>query len=804
MRPTLRPPAKSGRPFTPTQALICCGLAGLAFVFLCVVMLWEAREDATHAADQQAANLAALVEQDAGRNIALFDLSLQAVIGGLQLPGLASLSPEMRHRVLFDRSASARYLAFINALDENGDVVANTQQEPPTNWSSRDYFIAQKRDASDRLFIGRPFSTASDENAGIPISRRISHPDGTFAGVVVGGMRLAYFRDLFRQLNLGSHGSIALLRTDGTYLMRHPFDRNDIGRTLDAASPLLQTGSTPIVAEDPIDRVARRITVRRIGDLPLLVMVGLATEDIYGNWLLRAAFAAGASVLVLLASWELAAQLRRQACLRQTAEQAVRARSNSLSTLSHELRTPLQGILGYAERLCRQAGIDAAAQRQLAAIVDAAKHMRDVVNGVLAHARIETRAPEPQVIRVDLRALVEQCRDLVEPGAAARGLQLRSLIDAAVPQHFATDAAMLRQVLLNLLGNAVKFTQHGSIEIRLAGDEEHIACEVVDTGIGVPPELRHRLFQDYERLGADERGFEGSGLGLSMARILVGGLGGEIGHRDNAGGGSVFWFSLPAGRMAEPVPPPPPHANDSAPLGALNILIADDTPIARDSTAATLRAAGHQVTAARDGAEVVELAEGGNFDVILMDLRMPVLDGIKATRRIRAHCGPRGQVPIVAMTANPREEPIRQWRDAGIDGYLTKPVTEVELLAAIAKAVNCRAPAQVIDHEVLASLAAYMSAQDLDGHLHALAVRIEAMLHCLAAPDAFAATDALGEAAHELASSAGVLGFTTLAEMARRLETALAVNPTQARTAMDTFRHAAQAALAELRHREPA
>ena len=772
-----------------------------------LISLWmaiEARNDATRWADQQAANLAALVEQDVARNIELLDLSLQAVSDGLRLPGLANLSPEMRHRVLFDRSASARYLAFVNALDENGEVIANSQKEPVSNWSSRDYFIAQKRDASDRLFIGRPFATTSDDNAGIAISRRMSHPDGTFAGVVVGGMRLAYFRELFRRLDLGTHGSIALLRTDGTYLMRLPFDRNDIGHALDAASPLLQAGTAPIVAEDPLDHVTRRITVRHIGDLPLLVVVGLSTHDIYAAWLLRAGFIACACVLVLLASWELAAQLLREAHLRQTAEQAVRAKADFLSTLSHELRTPLHGILGYAERLCRQAGFDATAQRQIAAIADAAKHMRDVVNGVLAHARVEARAPEPHMTRVDLRALVEQCRDLVEPGAAARGLQSRALIDPAVPANFVTDEAMLRQVLLNLLGNAVKFTQHGSIEVRLSGDERHITCEVIDTGVGVPAELRHRLFHDYERLGADERGFEGSGLGLAMARTLVGSLGGEIGHRDNAGGGSVFWFSLPAGRMVEPAPPPPPHANDAAPLGALSILIADDTPIARDSTAATLRAAGHQVTAARDGAEVVELAESGDFDVVLMDLRMPVLDGIEATRRIRAHCGPRGQVPIVAMTANAREEPVRQCREAGMDGYLTKPVTEVELLAAVARAVNCRGPAQVIDHDVLASLARYMSPQDLDGHLRALAVRIEAMLHCLAAPDAFAATDALGEAAHELASSAGVLGFTTLAEMGRRLETALAVEPTRAQAAMDAFRQAAQAALAELRQSEPA
>jgi len=802
MRLTLRAPLKGGSPLTPTQTLICCGLAALALVFFCTAMLWDARVDATRAADQQAANLAALVEQDAARNIALFDLSLQAVIGGLQLPGLASLSPEMRHRVLFDRSASARYLAFINALDENGSVIANTQQEPLTNWSSRDYFIAHKRDVSDQLFIGRPFATTSDENAGIPISRRISHPDGTFAGVVVGGMRLAYFHDLFRQLNLGSHGSIALLRTDGTYLMRLPFDRNDIGRTLDATSPFLQSAGAPIVAEDPIDHIARRVTVRHIGDLPLMVVVGLATEDIYPAWQLRAAFAGFACILVLLGCWELASQLRRQVRLHEAADQASSKKSEFLATLSHELRTPLHGILGYAERLRALPIFDDAARRQVAAIVDAGKHMRDVINGVLAHARVEAHPPEPHMRDVDLRDLLDQCRAFVEPGAAARGLRLSCTMDADAPLRFVTDEAMLRQILLNLLGNAVKFTETGGIELRLSGSEQHITCEVADSGIGVPPALRHRLFQDYERLGADQRGFEGSGLGLSMTKTLVQGFGGEIGHRDNQGGGSVFWFSLPAGRLSDAETPL--AANDSAPPGPLDILIADDVSISRESTALTLRAAGHRVTEARNGREVVELAGSRDFDVILMDLRMPVLDGIEATRRIRALGSARGQIPIIAMTANALEEPIRLCREAGMDDYLTKPVTEVELMAALAKTVHCRGPLMVIDHEILASLAAHMDPQDLDGHLRALAARIEAMLRCLAAPDAFAAADALGESAHELASSAGVLGFTTLAEMGRRLETALVVEPTRAKAAMDAFRHAAQAALAELRHREPA
>src|SRR5271157_2334182 len=162
---------RRGPALTTRTVLICCALAMLSIFMLCGWMLSDASDDATREADQAAANVASAVEQDVARNIELFDLSLQAVIAGLQLPGLADLSPEMRRRVLFDRSASARYLAFINALDENGNVIADSQPTPhTTNWSSRDYFIAHRRDSAVEIFISRPFAATQDDVASITIS----------------------------------------------------------------------------------------------------------------------------------------------------------------------------------------------------------------------------------------------------------------------------------------------------------------------------------------------------------------------------------------------------------------------------------------------------------------------------------------------------------------------------------------------------------------------------------------------------------------------------------------------------------
>jgi len=514
-------------------------------------------------------------------------------------------------------------------------------------------------------------------------------------------------------------------------------------------------------------------------------------------------FVGFALLVVLLGNGVLAARFLGEARRREATEQASRKKSEFLATLSHELRTPLHGILGYADRLGREGILDAAQSRYVAAIADAGRHMRDVVNRVLDQTRVEARGPELHMRRIDVRELLEQCRALVEPGATARGLPLHCGVAPGVPRLFVTDGARLRQVLVNLLGNAVKFTWHGRIDVRVGGNEERITFEVVDTGVGVPAKRRHRLFQDYERLGAEESGIEGAGLGLAMAARLVRGMGGDIGHRDNPGGGSVFWFDLPAGteKAAEPA-----VAENAAPVRCgLRVLVADDTATGRDVAGAFLRAAGHHVTLAQNGSEVVELAASEDFDVVLMDMRMPVQDGIEAARRIRALGGPRGQVPIVAVTANALDRHVQECRDAGMAGHPAKPFVQAELLAVVGKAVGRRGEtAKVIDHEILAQLAGQMSVEELDGHLRCLALRIEALLRQLKAPDAFAAPDGLADMVHELAGSAGALGFRALSAIARRLQTTLEADPMRATRLVDEFRRAAQAALAELRQRQPA
>ncbi len=211
-------------------------VVSLCLVLVCALVLWQGRRDTARDAGQAAWNIASAVEQDIARNVEVYDLSLQGAIQALQLPGLDQLSPALRQRVLFDRSASARYLGFVNVLDATGTVIANSRfaRPRPDSYAGRPYFQAQRADPRNVILVSRPFLTAPGQQASIAFTRRMTHPDGSFAGVVVGSMRLAYFRALFAHLALGPHGSIALLRSDGVVLMRLPFDANDIGRGLAA------------------------------------------------------------------------------------------------------------------------------------------------------------------------------------------------------------------------------------------------------------------------------------------------------------------------------------------------------------------------------------------------------------------------------------------------------------------------------------------------------------------------------------------------------------------------------------------
>jgi CheY-like chemotaxis protein/HPt (histidine-containing phosphotransfer) domain-containing protein len=305
---------------------------------------------------------------------------------------------------------------------------------------------------------------------------------------------------------------------------------------------------------------------------------------------------------------------------------------------------------------------------------------------------------------------------------------------------------------------------------------ELVRVEVADTGPGIPANQRDRLFVEFERLGAENTVIAGNGLGLSICRRLVTSLGGKIGHRDNPGGGSVFWFTIPAGTLLD-VAGRQDRQGALAADRPLRILLVDDVEMNRELAGEMLRGSGHIVTEAISGIEALRLARADDFDVVLMDMRMPGMDGLEATRQIRAIEGARGQTPIVAVTANATDEHAVKCRAAGMTGHLAKPFSKEELLAAVARAITERsgkqaADAPAFDAEALEQLARFMSEELIEQHLRELSRRIEAVLRRLDGQEPSAKDPMLAEMTHELAGSAGTYGFAALSAAAHRYHAA--------------------------------
>jgi signal transduction histidine kinase/DNA-binding response OmpR family regulator len=386
---------------------------------------------------------------------------------------------------------------------------------------------------------------------------------------------------------------------------------------------------------------------------------------------------------------------------RDDAERASRVKSSFLAGMSHELRTPLNGILGYAHLLRLDGGLNVTQSARVEAMLGAGTHLLQMINRVLDLSEIEAGHVELQTAECDLREIASACLDFVRPAAEAKRLALHLVMDPEVPETLTTDPTRLRQVLVNLLGNAVKFTTRGSVRLRLrlAADRAALRFEVADTGPGISAEHRHSLFQEFERLGASvTTAVEGAGLGLAIAAPLAVLMGGRLGHEDNPGGGSVFWLELPlaAGAIAALLLAAAPVADPAAcqPVpsraGVLRVLVVDDVPMNLDIAGAFLRASGHEVSFAEGGIEAVAAVATADFDLVLMDVRMPEVDGLEATRRIRALVGTRGRVPIVALTAWAFAEQVKECLRAGMDGHLAKPFTPETLRDAVACAARTK------------------------------------------------------------------------------------------------------------------
>ncbi|PZQ47184.1 MAG: hybrid sensor histidine kinase/response regulator [Rhodovulum sulfidophilum] len=382
-----------------------------------------------------------------------------------------------------------------------------------------------------------------------------------------------------------------------------------------------------------------------------------------------------------------AARGRRAGDGRAVAEQNARF----LAMMSHEIRTPMTSILGMLELLIAEPDSQRRGEH-LAIARSSARSLLTILNDVLAFSRLEVGAVRLATEPARPRRLVSELIDLLTPEAEAKGLTLGWTIAPEVPDWVVADPGRLRQVLLNLLSNAIKFTDEGAVrarvDLRAASEPGRVLLrfEVQDSGIGIAPELLAQVFESFVREETPDR--EGTGLGLAIARQLVELMGGAITLRSTPGIGTVATFDVPVEPLA--AAPRAPGKAEPPPAAPMRILVAEDNATNRYLVRALLEREGHEVTAVSDGAAAVAAAAGGAFDVILMDVQMPVMDGATAARALRAAGGPAAEVPIIALTANALSGDRSICLAAGMNDYVSKPIEIAALNAALTRAAGAR------------------------------------------------------------------------------------------------------------------
>ncbi len=537
------------------------------------------------------------------------------------------------------------------------------------------------------------------------------------------------------------------------------------------------TDAEPAHPQDYVPSVNREVmTVRKNGAaLPIRVAIGRA---VLPNQTLYVAFIT-----------DISEQREMQEALREAkdrAELAAAAKTTFLANMSHEIRTPMNAIIGFTE-LLMSASLNDMQRRHLTTVRQSARSLLGLLNGILDTAKLEKGALELEREDFSLKQLVEQVATSMRLTAQSKGLDMRTRYDPALPEFFNGDALRIQQILINLMGNAIKFTHRGSVRLEVFPDHGQVHFAFHDTGIGIAVDRLEKIFDPFAQADPSmSRRFGGTGLGTTIARQLVDLMQGKLSVESQLGEGSVFHVVLPL-LAGNPVKVESEHTVRH--LESMKILVADDVPQNVELLDAVLSHAGHLVVATSDGAKVVQAFIGAQFDVVLMDVHMPHIDGLEATRQIRAYERAHGRLPtpIIALTASVQEQDRVAAQEAGMNGFASKPVDVAQLMAEIARVRDgtsspVAGPARSGTHGRLVPVA-WTQGLSLWGSEQALAQAIERFLsensksftqlkaHVLASEGQLAA-----ELAHRLRGTCSNLALRELQELTMELEVALLAN----------------------------
>lgn len=630
-----------------------------------------------------------------------------------------------------ENQSNLRDLAFqLSVVDSKGQLAhssTRTNDSIIVKSTRENFNFHSHNPLRDQLYISKPIRERDPGKWSIQFSRRINQGEN-FKGIMVVSISPELFSDFSKTLGIHGLGVVTLVRDSGEIMARFPHAENAIGLQI-KGSPYLEqsaplSGSFQRIAStDGIERIYGYFRDPQLG---LNYVVGEATKDVYAPFIAgaRVVLAAATSVSILtllllfllfrslIASEKLRVDLQSE---KKSAEEANSAKSQFLANMSHEIRTPMNGILGMASLLL-EGNLDRESESYARSIHQSGEALLAIINDILDLSKIEAGHMEYDCHEFSMSELSRSVIAVLGIRAQDKGIQLQMSIASDLNQHYRGDSHRIRQVLFNLVGNAVKFTTQGTVSLLITKCELGVRFEVRDSGIGIKRDVLQKLFANFVQADSStSRKFGGTGLGLVICKRIVEGMGGTIGVHSEVGIGSAFWFEIPLERVDSEVEISQPIAlvnnsafvsssleistgvdshiqkytalessNSSAKHGS-TILLVEDHPINQKLAITILERMGFSVTLAVNGRMAVELADSQEFAAILMDVQMPIMNGFESTRVIRSGVGLSARTPIIALTANAMQSDKDACIEAGMNDFLTKPFSKDGLISCLRK-----------------------------------------------------------------------------------------------------------------------
>lgn len=456
------------------------------------------------------------------------------------------------------------------------------------------------------------------------------------------------------------------------------------------------------------------------------------------------------------------------------ANQANRTKSEFLAVMSHEIRTPLTGILGMVDFMT-ETKLNPDQKSCIEAITECSKTLLNTLNDILDLSKIEAGKLTISNVNLDLYGVLENTVKVLKPTASEKNIALQLNMDTtSIPKYIYGDPHRLRQAVMNLVNNAIKFTEVGSVEVLASFRDNMIRIEVRDTGIGIDPDKAEYLFRPFFQAdNTISRRYGGSGLGLSITKYLIEAMGGKTGMSSEAGGGSTFWIELP---YREPVPESGGNTEDKKNMEAYaqNILLVEDNHINQMICSRLLTQKGHHITVANDGNSALELIrQGTTYDLVLMDCSLPGKSGLDTTREIRAMGGKNKNLPIIALTANGMEDQLKECLEAGMNDCIVKPYDPARLYEVISSYTGSKGQAPVVlGNDKLKSIRDEMGPEYMGRLIRSSLDEVSRLVQQLTEHHEKHDYGGLQQAAHDLKSVGGSIGMQQTQMLAESVEKA--------------------------------